>query len=616
MSLCKRLLNGVCNHPVRLLLLNLLFWQLGEVAAQDPNFHIYLCFGQSNMAGAGDIETQDRTVDPRFQFMKPQDCASKNQLAGNWYPAVPPLWGCNGGIGPADYFGRTLVANLPTNVKVGVVVVGIPGCKIELFGKTGFQGQDTYNNVPSKYAGSAYAWLVDLAKQAQKTGVIKGILLHQGESNSGDQAWPTKVKGVYDNLIKDLGLEASKTPLLAGELLYQNYGSCCSGHNAIIAKLPSVLPNSHVISASGLPGKDVYHFNSAAVRTFGQRYAQKMLTLLPKGAPLISITSPVNNSIFTTSQTITLNATASDADGTVSKVEFFDGSILLGTDNTAPYNYTWIGAAAGIHSISAKATDNTGLSTSSVAVTVTVQGIQSPFKGSPFSIPGRIEAEEYDQGGEGVAFHEANTNGNESGATFRNDQVDIETTSDGDGEFNIGYVLQGEWLEYTVHATTTSMYNLHLRMASEGAGKILHVEMDGINLTGPITVPNTNGWQTWTTVTVPTLPIPQGQHILRLVFDANYMNVNYFEFKANLSTGLEQKDQVHAVMYPNPFGEEGLMIEKRGVFHYKIMGMDGTVLENGTSGGKQSVGTRLPLGLYFLLIEQNGSSSSYKIVKQ
>src|SRR5690606_16826499 len=158
--------------------------------------------GQSNMAGAGDIEPIDKAgVESRFKFMKTQDCENTGQNARAWYDALPPLWGCCPGIGPAEYFGREKVNGLPSTIKIGVVVVAIPGCKIELFGKTGYQGFDTYNNVPSEYSGSAYAWLLDLAKKAQQKGVIKGILLHQGESNTGDQTWPAKVKVVYDNLM-------------------------------------------------------------------------------------------------------------------------------------------------------------------------------------------------------------------------------------------------------------------------------------------------------------------------------------------------------------------------------------------------------------------------------
>lgn len=251
--------------------------------AQDPNFHIYLCFGQSNMAGAGHIETQDQTVDPRFQFMYPMaGCNDPKHTFGKWYPAVPPLWGCNsGGLGPSDYFGRTMVQNLPTNIKIGVIVVAIPGCDIRLFDKTGYKVVDTgyiANYIPKQYSG-AYAWLMDLAKLAQHDGVIKGFLMHQGETMPDSTLWPGQVKRVYDSLISDLKLDPSKTPLLAGEMLYKSGGGSCESHNVYVAKLPQLIPNSYVISASGLVGQDQYHFTAASQRTFGARYAQKMISL-------------------------------------------------------------------------------------------------------------------------------------------------------------------------------------------------------------------------------------------------------------------------------------------------------------------------------------------------
>jgi hypothetical protein len=260
--------------------------------AQDPNFYIYLCFGQSNMCGAGSIEAQDKTVDSRYQMMEPIGCTNRNQTFGKWYPAVPPLWGCNGGLGPTDYFGRTMVQNLPATIKVGVIVVAVPGCDILLFDKKNYKGYDTYNTVPTKYSGSAYAWLMELAKLAQKDGVIKGFLLHQGETMPDAGKWPGQVKGVYDSLIADLKLEPSKTPLLAGEMLYADKGGCCESHNTTIAKLPSVIPNSYVVSAQGLAGKDQYHFTTESNRTLGKRYGEKMLTL---------ITVPVINKIVNSS---------------------------------------------------------------------------------------------------------------------------------------------------------------------------------------------------------------------------------------------------------------------------------------------------------------------------
>ena len=486
---------------------------------QDPNYHIYLCFGQSNMAGAGDIETQDKTVDSRFQFMKPQDCSV--QKAGNWYAAVPPLWGCSGGIGPADYFGRTMAASRPANIKIGVVVVAVPGCKIELFGKTGYAGLDTYNNVPAKYNGSAYTWLLDMAKLAQKDGVIKGILLHQGESNTGDQAWPSKVKAVYDNLIADLGLNPAQTPLLAGELLYQNQGGACYGHNPVIAKLPSVIPNSYVISANGLPGKDQYHFNSAGNRTFGARYAEKMLALQPLAAgPAVSLTSPAAGSAFTAPASITLTATAAATGGSVTKVEFYNGTAKLGEDAVSPYSYSWANIVAGPYTITAVATDNAGNKTTSAAVELKVFPAQTAYNGTPWPIPGKIELENYDIGGNGNAYLD-NAATNSGGAAFRMDEdVDIEVCKDANAGYNIGYATAGEWLEYTVNVAAAGKYDLSFRVACANDGRTISLSANDVLVAKDIAIPNTTGWQKWEDITVPNISLDAGTQVLRITIGA------------------------------------------------------------------------------------------------
>jgi len=259
--------------------------------AADPNFYIFLCFGQSNMDGAGKIEEQDKTVDERFQVMAAIDAAKQERKRGNWYPAVPPLCRGTGGLSPADYFGRTMVANLPKNVRVGVINVAVPGCKIELFEKDTFKeyvktAPAWMNNFIKGYDGDPYQHLVSMARLAQKDGVIKGILLHQGESNPNDHEWPNKVKGIYDNLIKDLDLKADQVPLLAGETVNADQKGVCAGVNKIIAELPKTLPNSYVISSAGCTCKpDHLHFDSAGYREFGKRYAEKMLTLLPGALP-------------------------------------------------------------------------------------------------------------------------------------------------------------------------------------------------------------------------------------------------------------------------------------------------------------------------------------------
>jgi hypothetical protein len=273
-------------YPRIYLLIGLLLLNT-KVFSQDPNFYIFLCFGQSNMEGQGAIQTQDKTVDSRFRVMEAVDCSNLGRAKGNWYPAVPPLCRCYTGLSPADYFGRKLVANLPSNIKVGVINVSVAGCKIELFDKDNYQAYIStglpswMTDIINGYGGNPYAYLVQIAKLAQKDGVIKGILLHQGESNTGDATWPSKVKGIYDNLITDLNLKADSVPLLAGEVVNADEGGCCASMNSIIATLPLTIPNSYVISSSLCTDTtDNTHFNSAGYREFGRRYGAKILSLL------------------------------------------------------------------------------------------------------------------------------------------------------------------------------------------------------------------------------------------------------------------------------------------------------------------------------------------------
>lgn len=268
------------------LLLITIFLMSLNIVAQDPNFYIFLCFGQSNMEGAARIEEQDKTVDGRFQVLAAVDCSGLGRTKGSWYPAVPPLCRCNNGLTPADYFGRTLVASLPTSIKVGVLNVSIGGCKIDLFNKDLYE---TYKatapgwmtGMINQYDGNPYGRFIEMAKIAQKSGVIKGILMHQGESNTGDTIWPAKVKVVYENMLKELNLTAENVPLLAGEVVHADQGGVCASMNKIIDKLPETIPTAHVVSSAGCTdGQDNLHFNAEGYRELGRRYAATMLPLL------------------------------------------------------------------------------------------------------------------------------------------------------------------------------------------------------------------------------------------------------------------------------------------------------------------------------------------------
>jgi hypothetical protein len=260
----------------------------GQSGKPDPKFQIYLCFGQSNMEAGARPEDQDNgPVDPRFQMLCAADMPALNRTKGNWFVATPPINRQENKMGPVDFFGRTMVENLPKEYRVGVINVSVAGAKIELWGK------DTYANYISteapqwmkdmvkQYDNNPYQRLVDMAKIAQKDGVIKGILLHQGESNSADKDWPMKVKAIYDNLMSDLNLNPKDVPLLAGELKSkEEHGVCFAFNTDILPNLPKALPNTYIISSSGCKGTgDPFHFSTAGMRELGRRYALQMLKL-------------------------------------------------------------------------------------------------------------------------------------------------------------------------------------------------------------------------------------------------------------------------------------------------------------------------------------------------
>ena len=259
-----------------------------EVKAQepDPNFYIFLCFGQSNMEGAARPEAQDlKSPGPRFLWMPAVDYPATETLPerkmGEWYEAIPPLCRPNTGLTPADWFGRTLVESLPENIKIGVIHVAIGGIDIK-----GFLPDSIDNYVKTKapnwmkgmleaYDNNPYKRLVTLAKKAQKDGVIKGILMHQGETNTGDPKWAGMVKEVYDNLCGDLQLKPEEVNLYAGNIVQAGGKGVCIGCKKQIDELPQTLHTAQVISSDDCTnGPDRLHFDAAGYRELGCRYGE------------------------------------------------------------------------------------------------------------------------------------------------------------------------------------------------------------------------------------------------------------------------------------------------------------------------------------------------------
>ena len=188
----------------------LLFLLTTLIASEpDPNFYIYLSFGQTIMEGSASIEEEDLDeITERFQMMPVVNMPTKNRVKGEWYPAYPPLSREYSGMSTLDFFGRSLVRNLPENIKVGVVNVAF-GASIAAFDED--KVEEYLNSTASEnikftaenfFGNHPYKVLIDTAKKAQKTGVIKGILYGKDEFNDiGDKKLPEKLKIRYERML-------------------------------------------------------------------------------------------------------------------------------------------------------------------------------------------------------------------------------------------------------------------------------------------------------------------------------------------------------------------------------------------------------------------------------
>ena len=294
-----------------------------NATAQDKNFHIFLCFGQSNMEGNARIEPQDSVgVSDNFLNLSAVNFSDKSRKMGKWYKALPPLCRENTGLTPVDYFGRTLLENLPEGHKVGIVHVAIGGISIDGFlpdrideyAKT---APEWMKPMLAAYDGHPYDRLVAMGKIAKKKGVISGILMHQGETNTGDPKWPNDVKTVYENLLRDLKLKAEDVPLLVGEVVAADRGGTCAAHNAVIDTIGRVIPTAHVIPADGCPQNfDFLHFTAAGYRELGRRYAAEMLKIwgIPyKPAPGDYHSNAVASPLVSMAGAVTFNLQAPNA---------------------------------------------------------------------------------------------------------------------------------------------------------------------------------------------------------------------------------------------------------------------------------------------------------------
>ena len=272
----------------------------------DPDFFIFLGIGQSNMQGKGSISaSQDKkstasfTDDDWARYLKLIIVDEDASKIGTWDIAKPPIVRPDTKLGVTDHFGRYLVKGLDERYKIGVAVVAVDGCSNRAFSKDSLicdaylkeakNSNSTWvTEAAAQYGNYPYGTLVKMAKIAQKSGVIKGIIYHQGETDAAQDgdAWLARVYELYTNLLTDLNLSIDSVPFIAGEPVQKDMGGVCFDAIPWVDKIPAYFKEksgkdiAYVASSKGLSNMDQYHFSSDGYRKIGARYGEIMLPLL------------------------------------------------------------------------------------------------------------------------------------------------------------------------------------------------------------------------------------------------------------------------------------------------------------------------------------------------
>ena len=520
-------------------------------AAPNPNFHIYIAYGQSNMAGNGEIvPAEDQATDPKNFLMIASHNANASQRSGRttqsietgkWYPAIPPMFHPTENLSPADYFGRAMVDSLP-GVTVGIIPVAIGAVAIKAFDKDQYQAyfnsaESYIKNWARDYDSNPYQRIVDLGKKAKEVGVIKGFIFHQGETDGSGTEWQNTVYKTYKDIVNALELDENEVAFVAGEML-QEGNNCCSSKNGGIAQLKSKFKKFGLASSKGLQGngKDPYHFGRAGVIELGKRYCSEMLKLIDKtidpDAPAVNLVDP--------SQSV--------------------------VPDEPPEEY-------------------------------------GPYGDAPASIPGTIETENYNKGGADKAYYDL-SKGNEGGK-FRKNDVDIYQPNMG---IVVGHCQKGEWLKYTVNVAADGEYEISALVAGDNGTGSFKLYMDDAEI-GTEIANGGAGFDSFSVVSGGKATLKAGEHELKIEITNDWIDIDYVEFKEVPS----ETDNLVTLRMENPVKESGYtIVDMQG---RKLFVIKATNMTEALEKAKKNVTKNMVSGgVYFVVSNKKGQSRTMQKV--
>jgi len=300
----------------------------------------------------------------------------------------------------------------------------------------------------------------------------------------------------------------------------------------------------------------------------------------------------------------------------------FGGGITATSADTA-YTFTTVGT----YTVKLTVTNNQALS-STDSITISILDNGTPWTGTPVTIPAVVQAEFYDLGGEGVAYHDSDPTNN--GVPFRsNEGVDIEASNDVGGGYDISWIEDGEWVEYTINVPQDGLYDVVPVVASVPGGGKLRIKFNGVDVTGQVDVPVTGGWQFWEEVVIPNIPLSAGTQVMHVDFYNGQFNLNWIEIRQPaVGIGDEANNAINRFEllqnYPNPFNpttQISFNLPRASITTVEVYNVRGqlleTLLNEHLAEGKHTTNwdaSDYPSGVYFYRLNSGERSQSKKMM--
>jgi hypothetical protein len=326
---------------------------------------------------------------------------------------------------------------------------------------------------------------------------------------------------------------------------------------AYLAPLQVKSPISLIVDLSSYPGDYVPYQNGVALEDWTINGNTMVINVYPhegdvllsySGCPSVCIIEQPMDATIDANQNHTFTVNAVDVLGDIDYQWYFENAPIDNANNASlSLNNATVSNAGDYYVVVTSGSHTVTSNTVSLIVQT-----QNPFS-SRIAIPGILELEDFDEGGQGVSYNETSAGNQGSATTYRTGPVDVEICTE--GGHNIGYITDGEWLEYSVSVAANDNYNLVFRTAAANSANQGQIQLflDGVEVMPATSIANTGGWQTWASTTIENIALSAGDHILRVAFPNGDLNINYISFTAtgtSISNGYAH--QKVFTYYPNP----------------------------------------------------------------